>query len=45
MVRRAADSRWSSAGPQLTGQDESGMLDMEWWRRERAAHAEGVRGD
>jgi len=42
MVRRAADWRWSSAASHLTGQDESGMLDMEWWRRESAADWEQV---
>ncbi len=35
IVERAADYRWSSAVAHLTGQDATGMLDMEWWRRER----------
>jgi len=34
MVQRAADYRWSSAAPHLVGEDRSGMLDMDWWRRE-----------
>ncbi|MGH2398031.1 MAG: transposase [bacterium] len=34
MVQRAADYRWSSAASHLAGADDSGMLDMEWWRRE-----------
>jgi hypothetical protein len=42
MVRRTADYRWSSAASHLTGQDESGMLDMEWWWREPAADWEQV---
>ena len=42
MVRRAADYRWSSAASHLTGQDESGILDMEWRRREPAADWEQV---
>lgn len=32
MVEQAADYRWSSAQAHLTGQDEIGMLDMDWWR-------------
>jgi putative transposase len=42
MERRAADYRWSSAASHLTGQDESGMLGMEWWRLEPAADWEQV---
>jgi len=34
MVRWAADYRWSSAAAHLSGVDETGILDMEWWRRE-----------
>ena len=34
MVQRAAEYRWSSAPAHLTGEDKSGILDMEWWRRE-----------
>ena len=34
MVRGAADYRWSSAAAHLSGVDETGILDMEWWRRE-----------
>jgi len=37
MVRRAADYRWSSVASHLAGKDESGPLDLEWWRRERPA--------
>lgn len=34
MVQRAADYRWSSAAAHVTGRDDSGILDLEWWRRE-----------
>ena len=34
MVRGAADYRWSSAAAHLSGVDETGILDMEWWGRE-----------
>lgn len=34
LVQRAAEYRWSSAPAHLTGEDQSGILDMEWWRRE-----------
>ena len=34
MVSRAAEYRWSSAAAHLNGRDDSGLLDMEWWRRE-----------
>jgi len=34
MVRRAAVYRRSSAISHLAGEDDSGMLGMEWWRRE-----------
>ena len=37
MVERAEDYRWSSARAHLTGLDESGVLDMEYWRREGGA--------
>jgi len=37
MVRGASDYRWSSAASHLTCKDDSGMLDMGWWRREPAA--------
>ena len=37
MVRGAADYRWSSAAAHLSGVDETGILDMEWWRREGRA--------
>ena len=36
MVRNAADYRWSSAAAHAGGVDDSGVLDMEWWRREWA---------
>ena len=32
MVARPEDYRWSSARAHLTGVDESGILDMEYWR-------------
>ena len=34
IVRGASDYRWSSAAAHLSGMDEAGILDMEWWRRE-----------
>jgi putative transposase len=34
MVRGAADYRWSSAAAHLFGVDQTGILYMEWWRRE-----------
>jgi len=34
MVRRATDYRWPSAALHLAGEDESGMPDMEWRRRQ-----------
>jgi putative transposase len=52
MVAQAGGYRWSSARAHLTGQDELGMLDMDWWRKEapgnweqmlRSENAEGSR--
>ena len=40
MVARARDYPWSSATAHITGHDESGLLDMEWWNREAHAHWE-----
>ena len=34
MVTRAAEYRWSSASAHIQNQDENGILDMEWWRKE-----------
>ena len=34
MVVSAQDYPWSSAAAHLCGEDPSGLLDMEWWRRE-----------
>jgi putative transposase len=34
MVQWAADYRWSSAAAHLSGVDATGILGMEWWRRE-----------
>ena len=34
MVRHAADYRWSSAAAHLSGVDQTGLLDGEWWRAE-----------
>jgi REP-associated tyrosine transposase len=34
MVKEAAEYRWSSAAAHLTDSDTSGILDMDWWRRE-----------
>src|SRR5580658_4886661 len=31
MVDRARDYPWSSAAAHITGRDESGLVDMEWW--------------
>jgi putative transposase len=41
MVGRAAEYPWSSAGAHLTGKDEYGILDMEWWQQEGRANWEG----
>ena len=38
MVERAAEYVWSSASAHLAGEDKSGLLDMEWWRREGPAN-------
>jgi len=35
IVEHAADYPWSSAAAHLADQDLSGILDMEWWKRER----------
>ena len=37
MVARPEDYRWSSARAHLTGVDESGVLDMDFWQREGGA--------
>jgi len=37
MVRGAADYRWSSAAAHVSGVDETGILDMEWWQHEGRA--------
>jgi len=37
MVASAEDYRWSSARGHVTGYDESGVLDMEFWRGEGGA--------
>jgi len=42
LVNRAADYRWSSAAAHLTGQDENGILDVEWWGRQRPVDWEQV---
>ncbi len=42
MVQRAADYRWSSAAPRLAGKDQSGMLHMDWWRREAPRDWDGI---
>jgi REP-associated tyrosine transposase len=34
MVEKAGEYRWSSAAAHLGGADQSGILDMEWWKRE-----------
>jgi hypothetical protein len=34
IVERPEDYRWSSARAHLTGVDDSGLLDMDFWRRE-----------
>ena len=39
IVPRARDYHWSSAAAHITGQDESGLLDMDWWRQQ--AHTNG----
>ena len=35
MVKFAVEYPWSSASAHLTGNDPSGILDLEWWRREQ----------
>jgi len=35
IVEQAADYPWSSAAAHLANKDLSGILDMEWWKRER----------
>ena len=42
MVEQAAEYRWSSAAAHLGGSDASGILDMEWWRREVPANWDEV---
>jgi putative transposase len=34
MVEQAVDYPWSSAAAHVSGRDASGLLDMDWWRRE-----------
>jgi len=34
LAPRAEEYRWSSAAAHVTGQDETGLLDMTWWREE-----------
>lgn len=34
MVERAADYPWSSAAAHIVYEDSSGILDLDWWRRE-----------
>jgi putative transposase len=38
MVGSAGEYRWSSARTHLTGKDEYGILDLEWWQREGRAN-------
>jgi putative transposase len=38
MVSLAEDYLWSSAAAHLSGEDPSGLLDTEWWRREAPPH-------
>ncbi len=35
IVEHANEYRWSSAAAHLVDKDQSGILDLEWWRRER----------
>jgi putative transposase len=42
MVASAAEYRWSSAAAHLTGQDTTGLLDMEWWRKEAPKNWEEI---
>ena len=37
MVTEAAEYQWSSAAAHICGTDASGILDMDWWRREAPA--------
>ena len=34
LVANASEYEWSSAAAHVNGTDTSGILDMEWWRRE-----------
>jgi putative transposase len=34
LIQRSEDYKWSSAGAHITGFDEHGLLDMQWWARE-----------
>lgn len=45
MVTQAADYRWSSARAHLTGGEADGIVDMEWWEREKPANWEQVLGE
>jgi putative transposase len=38
MVSLAEEYLWSSAAAHLSGEDPSGLLDTEWWRRETPPH-------
>jgi putative transposase len=42
MVASAAEYRWSSAAAHLTGQDTTGLLDMEWWHKQAPKNWEEV---
>jgi putative transposase len=42
MVKEAAEYRWSSAAAHLTDSDTSGILDMDWWRREAPTKWDGA---
>ena len=35
MLENAGDHEWSSAAAHLTGSDNSGLLDMQWWQEHR----------
>jgi putative transposase len=45
LVPQAADYRWSSARAHRTGREADGIVDLEWWEREKPANWEPVFGE
>ena len=42
MVEKPADYPWSSASAHLTFTDQTGILDMEWWKKEKPGNWEDL---